>query len=55
MPETPEPHPAMTEGGCERTAREFEALFASVGLRLHAIHPTPSPISIIEAVRPTTT
>lgn len=60
MPETPEPHPAkfmdvnmlaMTEGGCERTEREFAALFASAGLRLHAIHPTPSPISIVEAVR----
>ena len=60
MPETPEPSPAkfmdvnmlaMTEGGCERTEREFAALFASAGLRLKAVHRTPSPISIVEAVR----
>ena len=60
MPEVPGPHPAkfmdvnmlaMTEGGCERTGKEFAALFASAGLKLKAIHPTPSPISIVEAVR----
>ena len=60
MPEIAAPHPAkfmdvnmlaMTEGGCERTEKEFAALFASAGLRLKAIHPTPSPISVIEAER----
>ncbi len=60
MPETPEPHPAkfmdlnmlaMTEGGCERTAAEFAALFASAGLKLVAVHPTPSPLGIVEAVK----
>jgi hypothetical protein len=60
MPESPEPHPAklmdvnmlaMTEGGCERTEKEFAALFQSAGLKLKAIHPTPSPISIVEAVK----
>ncbi|MFV1988745.1 MAG: methyltransferase [Gemmatimonadota bacterium] len=60
MPETAEPHPAkfmdvnmlaMTEGGTERTEREFAALFESVGLTLKAIHPTPSPVSVVEAVR----
>jgi hypothetical protein len=40
---------AMTEGGCERTEQEFAALFASVGLALVAVHPTPSPLSIVEA------
>ena len=50
MPETPEPSPAkfmdlnmlaMTEGGAERTEREFAALFESAGLRL-------TPVSIVE-------
>lgn len=60
MPETPEAHPAkfmdvnmlaMTEGGCERTAKEYAELFRKAGLELNAIHPTPSPISVIEAVK----
>jgi hypothetical protein len=60
MPDTRDAHPAkfmdvnmlaMTEGGCERTEREFAALLQSAGLRLEAIHPTPSPLSIVEAVR----
>ena len=60
MPDGPEPHPAkfmdinmlaMTEGGTERTKAEFAALFASAGLELVAVHPTQSPVSIIEAVQ----
>ncbi len=60
MPETAEPHPAkfmdvnmlaMTEGGTERTEREFAELFESVGLRLWAIHATPSPDSVVEATK----
>ena len=58
MPESGEMHPArfmdlnmlaMTEGGCERTTSECSALFASAGLALVAVHPTPSPLSIVEA------
>ena len=57
MPDGPEPHPAkfmdvnmlaMTEGGKERTEAEYAALFASAGLELVAIHPTHSPVSVIE-------
>jgi hypothetical protein len=60
MPETPEPHPAkfmdvnmlaMTEGGCERTEKEFAELFQSVGLKLVAVHPTPGPVSVVEAAK----
>jgi len=58
MPTGPEPHPAklmditmlaMTEGGQERTEGEYAALCASAGLELVEIHPTQSPVSIIEA------
>ena len=57
MPDGPEPHPAkfmdlnmlaMTEGGTERTKAEFAALLASAGLELVAVHPTQSPVSVIE-------
>ena len=60
MPETGEPHPAkfmdvnmlaMTEGGCERTEKEYAELFNKAGLKLNAIHATPSPVSIVEAVK----
>ena len=60
MPETMEPHPskfmdvnmlAMTEGGTERTEKEFADLFESAGLRLEAIHATPSPVSVVEATK----
>ena len=60
MPDGPEPHPAkfmdlnmlaMTEGGTERTKAEFAALLASAGLELVAVHPTDSPVSIIEAAK----
>jgi hypothetical protein len=40
----------MTEGGRERTPSEYELLLARAGLRLVALHPTPSPISVVEAV-----
>ena len=58
MPDGPEPHPAkfmdinmlaMTEGGTERTEAEFAVLLASAGLELVAVHPTESPVSVIEA------
>jgi hypothetical protein len=60
MPESRGPHPAkfmdvnmlaMTEGGCERTEAEFTALFQRAGLRLAAVHPTESPVSIVEGRR----
>ena len=40
----------MTEGGRERTPAAYEQLLESAGLRLSAIHPTPSPIAVVEAV-----
>ena len=60
MPDGAEPHPAkfmdvnmlvMTEGGCERTEKEFAELFESSGLALKTIHTTKSPVSVIEAVK----
>ena len=42
---------AQTTGGRERSAQEFNDLLASAGLRLEAIHPTPSPVSVVEASR----
>jgi len=60
MPETPEPHPAkfmdvnmlaMTEGGCERTESEYAELFTSAGLKLLKVHPTPGPVSLVEAAK----
>jgi hypothetical protein len=38
-------------GGMERTRPEFAALFAASGLRLVKVHPTKSPLSILEAAR----
>lgn len=37
-------------GGQERTREQYQALFARAGLRLKRIHPTTSPVSIVEAV-----
>ena len=57
MPDGPEPHPAkaldlnmlaVTEGGKERTEAEYAGLLASAGLELVAIHPTHSPVSVVE-------
>ena len=42
---------ALTEGGTERTAAEYAALFESAGLRLKAIHETESLVCVIEAVK----
>ena len=39
----------LVPGGRERTAAEFEALFAKAGLSLTRIVPTESPLSVIEA------
>ena len=40
---------AMTEGGCERTEKEYAALFRKAGLKLVQVHPTQSQVSVIEA------
>lgn len=37
-------------GGCERTEGEYRELLAAAGFRLTRIVPTPSPVSMIEAV-----
>ncbi len=37
-------------GGRERTKDEYMRLFERAGLRLARVMPTPSPISILEAV-----
>ena len=58
MPESPEAHPAkfmdvnmlaMTEGGCERTGKEYAALFRKAGLKPVKVHLTQSPVSVVEA------
>jgi len=41
----------MLPGGMERTAEEFETLLTKSGFKLTRIIPTPSPISIVEAVK----
>jgi O-methyltransferase len=59
IPEGNEPHYSKlldlemltSPGGIERTAEEYAALLASAGLKLSRIVPTPSPYSIVEAVR----
>jgi hypothetical protein len=38
-------------GGKERTPSEYGELFERAGFRLVAVHPTPSPLQIVEAVR----
>jgi hypothetical protein len=40
----------VAEGGQERTESEHERLLRAAGLRLSRIVPTPSPVSVIEAV-----
>ena len=40
----------MAPGGEERTEDEYAALFQKAGLRLSRVVPTPSPVSVIEAV-----
>jgi ubiquinone/menaquinone biosynthesis C-methylase UbiE len=41
---------AMTSGR-ERTAREYAELFEKSGFKFVAVHPTPSPLQIVEAVK----
>jgi hypothetical protein len=41
---------AFTPGGRERTADEYGTLFAKAGLKLSRVVPTPSPVSVVEAV-----
>ena len=38
-------------GGKERTPTEYAELFERAGFRLVAVHPTPSPLQIVEAVK----
>jgi hypothetical protein len=38
-------------GGRERTAREYAELFEKTGFKFLSVHPTPSPMQIVEAVR----
>ncbi len=40
----------MTEGGRERTPAAYAELLERAGLRLAGIHPTPSPVAVVEAV-----
>lgn len=44
---------AFTPGGSERTAQEYQALFAKAGFELARVVPTASPVSVVEA-RPVT-
>lgn len=39
----------MTEGGRERTPTEYAQLLERAGLRPAGIHPTPSPVAVVEA------
>ncbi len=41
----------ISPGGMERTASEFETLLTGSGFRMTRIIPTPSPVSIIEAMK----
>jgi hypothetical protein len=40
----------MTEGGRERSPSEYARLLGKAGLSLQRIVPTPSPVSVVEAV-----
>lgn len=44
-------HMMVMTGGRERTAAEYEDLFARAGFRLTRVVPTASPVSIVEAVK----
>jgi len=58
VPTGPEPHMAKMMDlamlamatGKERTEPEWQALFARAGFRLERVVPTPTPVSILEAV-----
>lgn len=59
IPPGNDPHPGkwldlemlVAPGGVERTASEFETLLTNSGFKLSRIIPTPSPVSIVEAVK----
>lgn len=60
VPDERVPHPSyflditmlcQTIGGRERTKQQFENLLAISGLKLKAIHPTASPVSVVEAIK----
>ncbi|MFN0279846.1 MAG: methyltransferase [Pyrinomonadaceae bacterium] len=59
IPPGNDPHPGklldlemlISPGGVERTAAEFETLLTNSGFRLNRIIPTPSPVSIVEALK----
>ncbi|KRA80452.1 methyltransferase [Altererythrobacter sp. Root672] len=59
LPEGDEPHPGKlldmmmlcAPGGRERTPSEYEALLAASGFRMTRVVPTPSSVSVVEAVR----
>ena len=59
IPPSNDPHPGklldlemlIAPGGVERTEDEFETLLKNSGFRLNRIIPTPSPISIVEALK----
>jgi len=59
IPPGNDPHPGkildlemlISPGGVERTAEEFETLLTNSDFKLNRIIPTPSPMSIVEAVR----
>jgi hypothetical protein len=40
---------AVCDGGRQRSEAELTALFAKAGLELRRVHPTPMPVSIVEA------
>lgn len=58
LPDGAEPHPGKVldvamlafAGGRERTAPEYAELLAPAGLRVERVVPTPSPVSVVEAV-----
>ena len=59
VPPGDQPHPSKVldlemltlPGGIERTEAEFASLFEQAGFRLNRVVPTPSPFSVIEAVK----
>jgi len=42
----------VSDGGRERTEREYATLFERAGLQLDRVTPTPAPVAILEATRP---
>jgi hypothetical protein len=59
VPPGNEPHPSKVldlemltlPGGVERTETEFASLFERAGFKLNRVVPTPTPFSVVEAVR----